>query len=126
MPGLVSPRFETVDGLGISQEDVMIVDAGTNVNTKFSGQVTDFTELTLTRTEDGSADDGALDGILASCLAGAKFNVQLVMTHFSVEVYRVMLEGFRFKSKSYPTLDINGSEKLTVNWTATVDLWYKI
>ena len=125
MPGLMSPHFETLEGAGINTDSVSIVDAGANIKYKFSGQILDFTDLTLTRTQDGSSDDAAVDALYDQCVRlGFKFNCALVMTHNGQEVYRIAFVGFRFVNKTLPTLDINAAEKLTVTYTATNDYWF--
>jgi len=127
IPGLVSPHFETLDGLGIESADVMIVDAGTNVEFKFPTQIARYTELSLTRTLDGSSDDAVLEDIVQRCIhQGYKFDATVVKTHWSQEIFRLALVGMRFKTIAEPSLDVNGEEKYTMNLTATIDYYYKI
>lgn len=127
MPGLISPHFQSIDGLGIATNSVDIVDAGTNIKFKFSAQVLDFTEITLARTLDGSSDDAALDSLYDRCVRnGEKFDISLVKTHNGVEVFRYAIVGFRFVNKTLPTLDVNGEDKFLISYTATVDYWFKV
>lgn len=125
--GLVSPHFQTVEGLALNTGTVDIVDAGSQIKYKFSGQVLDSQELTLTRTLDGSADDATLDAIFDRCVRdGYKFNCSIVKTHNGIEVFRYSIVGFRFATKSLPTLDVNAEEKYTLTYTATNDYFFKL
>jgi hypothetical protein len=127
MPGLVSPHFETLDGLGIESSDVMIVDAGTNIEYKFPTQIARYTELSLTRTLDGSSDDAALEELVQKCIhEGLKFDGTVVKTHWGKEAFRLQLVGFRFKTLTEPSLDVNGEEKYQQSLTGTIDYYYKL
>lgn len=126
--GLISPHFQTLEGLGIDSSTVDIVDAGTNIKYKFPTQILDFTEITLTRTLDGSNDDGALDGLVQLCLrVGLKLpSVSIVKMHNLTEVFRIQCQGFRFLSEKYPTMDINGEDKFLMSYRATIDQYQKV
>jgi hypothetical protein len=124
-PTLVSPHFQTFDGLGINTNTVDVVDAGTNIKYKFSGQIMDAQEMTLTRTLDGSSDDAALDALFDQCIReGFKFPCNIVKLHHRVEIFRIALVGFRFVNKTMPSFDVNSEEKFLVSYTATCDYWY--
>ena len=53
--------FETLEGMGKSSGVVEVVDAGTNKKYKFTDQLTDYSEMTLTRPYNGSAADRAME-----------------------------------------------------------------
>lgn len=127
MPGLVSPHFQTLDGSGSNSGTVDIVDAGTNIKFKFSSQVLDFQEMTISRTLDGSSDDAAIDVLYDQCVRqGFKFGCSLVKMHNGQEVFRIAFVGFRFVNKTMPSLDVNGEEKFLIQYTATCDYWFKV
>lgn len=127
IPGLLSPHFETLDGLGIESSTVQLVDAGTNVEYKFPSQIIRYPELTLARTLQGTTDDAALETIVQQCIEeGFKFDCQLIKLHNQVEAFRLAMVGFRFQNVTYPTFDVNGEDKFLINYTATVDFFYKI
>lgn len=120
--GLVSPHFETLDGLGITSNSVELVDAGTNKKHKFPTQILDFGELTLTRTAQNNADDATLAQITDDCIRrGLKFDCAVVKLHNQEEVFRILLRGFRITAYTFPTFDVGGEEKFTYNYTCTVD-----
>lgn len=120
--GLVSPHFETLEGVGKSSNKVEIVDAGTNKKFKFGTQIIDFGELSLTRTYQGTADDISLERLVDRMITtGLKLDVSAVKLHNKVEVFRILLSGFNFQSSKYPTFDVNGEEKFSVSYMATCD-----
>lgn len=127
LPGLVSPHFETLDGLQKVTGTVDIVDAGTNIKYKFPSQIIDYGDLTLTRTMKGDADDKALQALVNECIEnGLKVSGVLVKLHHTKEVFRLAFVGFRFVGMTYPSWDVNGEEKFLVSYTATVDYWLNV
>jgi hypothetical protein len=127
IPGLISPHFETLDGLGIESSTVQIVDAGTNMEYKFPSQIIRFPELTLARTLQGTTDDVVWEDIVNRCIReGLKFDCTVVKLHNGVEAFRLSLVGFRVQSFTYPSFDVNGEDKFLVNYTCTTDYWIKI
>lgn len=127
VPGLVSPHFESVDGLGIEQGSVTIVDGGSNLTYKFPDNIINFTDLTLTRTDDGSSDDAALEALYQQCTQqGFKFDCTLVKYHKGQEAYRLTLMGFRFTNMRYPALATESRDKHQKTFEATVDMWFKV
>lgn len=124
LPGLVSPKFETLSGLKKSTGQVEIVDAGTNIKYKFSGQILDFGQITLSRTMDGSTDDIAMQFLVQNAMSsGLKIAGVLVKRHFNNIVFSIAFDGLLFIDETYPDFDINAEEKLMVQYTATVDTW---
>lgn len=127
LPGLVSPHFETLEGLSKKTGTVDIVDAGTNIRYKFNGQIIDFGQITLTRTMDGTIDDISMRTLVeASIRQGVKYAGALVKMHFGNEVYRILFDGLGFKEENYPTFDINAEEKQQISYVATVDSWIMV
>jgi hypothetical protein len=62
VPGIMSDAiFETLEGMQKQSGTVETVDAGTNRKYKFSTQLTDYGEMTLTRSYQGNATDRALE-----------------------------------------------------------------
>lgn len=127
LPGLVSPHFETLEGLSRKTGTVDIVDAGTNIRFKFSDQIIDFGAITLTRTRDGSSDDTALNALVTASLRnGVKYAGALVYLHHGVEVFRIIFDGLLFNEDNLPSFDINSGEKFRTTYQATVDEWVEI
>lgn len=121
IPGLVSPHFETVEGLEEGGEKNSIVDAGTNKVYKFGTQIVDFGELTLTRTYQGTPDDIALEELVDNMIKGGlQIPVVLVKTHNRQEVFRLLLDGFNIHKKTWPTFDVNSGDKFLVTYMATI------
>lgn len=127
VPGLISPHFETLDGVQKSSNSVDIVDAGSNRKYKFGTQIIDFGDMTLTRTLQGNATDTALE-LLAEAMIqqGIKINCFAVKLHHLTEVFRIAFEGFRIVSMNYPNFDLGGEEKFLVTFACTCDNWVKI
>lgn len=122
LPGLISPHFETLGGLGKNSETVSIVDAGSNKRYKFGGQIVDFGDLSLSRTLQGTPDDIALDALFDQMVYnGLKVNAVVVKKHKGQIVFNMLLEGFRFVSRGEPTQDVNSSEKYIQSFSATCD-----
>lgn len=125
VPGIMSDAiFETLEGMQKQSGTVETVDAGTNRKYKFSTQLTDYGEMTLTRSYQGNATDRALEILVNQMIEnGLKLPVQAVKMHNGKEVFTIVFEGFRFLSASYPTFDIASEEKFTVSYGATCDGW---
>ena len=116
--------FESINGIGKQTGTVDIVDAGSNRKFKFGDQIVDFTEMTLTRTYDGSTADRALEVLVNTCMeAGVKLPVTAIKMHWGKEVFTIAFEGFRFTSSTLPEMNIGGTEKFTVSYGATCDDW---
>lgn len=116
--------FETLEGMGMQSGEVQIVDAGTNRKIKFTDQLVDFTDMTLTRTYNGSAADRALEVLVKTMIEeGLKLPVTAVKMHHGKEVLTIIFEGFAFKEEKFPTFDVGSSEKFTVSYTAHCDGW---
>lgn len=127
LPGLTSPHFETLEGVGRESDDVEIVDAGTNKKHKFGTQIIDFTEMTLTRTRQGTEDDALLLAMVRECIErGLKVPCVAVKLHKQVEVFRIVFDGFRFKKHNMPTFDVNSTEKFLETFGATCDGWDEV
>lgn len=125
VPGIMSDAiFETLEGMQKQSGTVETVDAGTNRKYKFSTQLTDYGEMTLTRSYQGNATDRALEVLVNQMIEnGLKLPVQAVKMHNGKEVFTIVFEGFRFLSANYPTFDISSEEKFTVSYGATCDGW---
>ena len=125
VPGIMSDAiFETLEGMQKQSGTVETVDAGTNRKYKFSTQLTDYGEMTLTRSYQGNATDRALEVLVNQMIEnGLKLPVQAVKMHNGKEVFTIVFEGFRFLSANYPTFDIAREEKFTVSYGATCDGW---
>lgn len=126
LPGLVSPHFETLSGLQKITNNVDIVDAGTNNKFRFTGQIVDYGELTLTRTMQGSSDDLALRALADLCIeTGLKVSGRLIKLHHKQEVFRLAFEGWRFSGYTFPDFDVNAEDKFLMTFNVTVDsfLW---
>lgn len=127
LPGLVSPHFETLEGLQKVSNDVSTVDAGTNRTYSFSDQIDDFGEMTLGRTEQGTPDDKVL-AIMVEAMRkqGVKVNAVAYKLHHQQIAFTILFEGFRFRSVQYPTFDVNGTEKFIIQYAAKCDNWIRI
>lgn len=125
MAGIMSNgQFETINGIGKQTGTVEVVDAGTNRKFKFGDQIIDFTEMTLTRTYNGTATDRALEVLVNTCMeAGVKLPVTAVKMHWGNEVFTIAFEGFRFTSSNFPEFNTAGTDKFTVSYGATCDSW---
>lgn len=125
-PGIGSDGlFETLEGVGKSTGVVEVVDAGTNRKYKFTDQLVDYGEMTLTRSYNGSAADRAMETLLNTMIeTGYKCDITAIKMHQGKEVMTIVFEGFAFNAASYPTMDIGGSDKFTVSYTAHCDGWY--
>ena len=117
-------HFETINGIGKQTGTIEVVDAGTNRKFKFGDQLVDFTEMTLTRTYDGSTTDRAMEVLVNTCIeTGVKLPVTAVKMHWGNEVFTIAFEGFRFTSNNFPEMNVSGSDKFTVSYGATCDSW---
>ena len=116
--------FETLEGMSKSSGVVEVVDAGTNRKYKFTDQLTDYGEMTLTRPYNGSTADRAMEALVTTMIEnGIKVPVSAVKMHQGKEVYTILFEGFSFSAANYPTFDVAGTEKSTVSYTAHCDGW---
>lgn len=116
--------FETLEGMQKSSGTVEVVDAGTNRKYKFTDQLVDYGEMTLTRPYNGSAADRAMEILVNTMIEnGIKLPVTAVKMHQGKEVMTIVFEGFAFNAANYPTFDTGGSDKFTVSYTAHCDGW---
>lgn len=125
VPGIMTDGlFETLEGMQKSSGVVEVVDAGTNRKYKFTDQLVDYGEMTLTRPYNGSAADRAMEVLVNTMIeSGLKLPVTAVKMHNGKEVLTIIFEGFAINSANYPTLDVNGSEKFMVSYSAHCDGW---
>lgn len=125
VPGIMADGlFETLEGMGKSTGVVEVVDAGTNKKYKFTDQLVDYQDMTLTRPYNGSAADRAMEVLVNTMIeTGLKLPVTAVKMHNGKEVMTIIFEGFAFFSASYPTFDTGGAEKFTVSYQAHCDGW---
>lgn len=116
--------FETLNGMGKSTDVIEVVDAGTNRKIKFNNQLVDFSQMTLTRTYDGSTVDRAMEQLINVMIEqGLKLPVQAVKMHHGQEVLTIIFEGFSFSAVQYPDMDVAGTDKFNVSYTANCDGW---
>ena len=125
VPGIMSDGlFETLEGMQKTSGTVEVVDAGTNRKYKFTDQLVDYGEMTLTRPYNGSAADRAMEVLVNTMIEnGIKLPVTAVKMHQGKEVLTIIFEGFSFSAANYPTFDVGGSDKFTVSYTAHCDGW---
>lgn len=125
VPGIMADGlFETLEGMSKSSGVVEVVDAGTNRKYKFTDQLTDYGEMTLTRPYNGSTADRAMEALVTTMIEnGIKVPVSAVKMHQGKEVFTILFEGFSFSAANYPTFDVAGTEKFIVSYTAHCDGW---
>ena len=125
VPGIMADGlFETLEGMSQSSGVVEVVDAGTNRKYKFTDQLTDYGEMTLTRPYNGSTADRAMEVLVTTMIEnGIKVPVSAVKMHQGKEVFTILFEGFSFSAANYPTFDVAGTEKFIVSYTAHCDGW---
>lgn len=125
VPGIMADGlFETLEGMQKSSGVVEVVDAGTNRKYKFTDQLVDYGEMTLTRPYNGSAADRAMEVLVNTMIEnGLKVPVTAVKMHQGKEVLTIVFEGFAFNAANYPTFDVGGSDKFVVSYTAHCDGW---
>ena len=70
--------------------------------------------------------DLTIEALADAMMHGVLINCSAVKMHQNKEVFRLLLEGFRFTGYQYPTWDVNGEDKFTVEFQATVHKWTKI
>ncbi len=125
-PGLISPHFATLEGIEMGTEKIKHVDAGTNREFNFSGQILAFGDMTLTRPYQGTPDDVTLERLVQQMvLQGTKYLVTAVKMHEYREIFRVVFDGFNIGRSSFPGFDVNSTEAFNVTYQATCD-GYKI
>lgn len=125
VPGILAEGlFETLEGMGKSSGNVEMVDAGSNHVYNFTDQLTRYDEMTLTRTYQSNATDRAMEALVSTMIeTGLKLPATAVKMHHGQEVFTIIFEGFRFTAVKMPTLDVVGSDKFTVSYTAMCDGW---
>ena len=103
------------------------MDGGTNVRHKFSSQIKDYGNITLTRAYDGSVDDTAIrvltDLSLNTC---SRFDGNLVKLHCGQEVFRILFLGMRIMEEVHPTLSTEAEDKYDVKYSLSVSEWVEI
>ena len=124
VPGLISPHFHKLEGISQKSGEVFIVDGSTNIKHKFSSQLKDFGDITLTRTLDGSVDDISMRLLVKQCMDnGFRFDGNLVKKHNGKEAFRILFLGLRIKEVQYPSLDTSSEERFDVKYVCSVSEW---
>ena len=83
VPGInADGLFETLEGVGKESGIVEVVDAGSNTKYKFTDQMVDYSNMTLTRPYNGSAADRAMEVLVNTMIEnGLKLPVTAVKMH---------------------------------------------
>lgn len=116
--------FETLEGMGKESGVLEVVDAGTNHKYKFTNQLVDYTDMTLTRAYNGSVADRAMETLVSTMIEnGIKLPVTAVKLHQGKEVFTILFEGFSFNAVHYPNFDVGGGDKFMVSYSAHCDGW---
>jgi len=127
IPGLISPLFHSLEGIEQKSGEVSIVDGATNIKHKFSSQLKEYSDVTLTRTMDGSIDDQTMRVLVNKCMnEGLRFDGNLVKLHNGREVFRILFLGCRIKNYAHPSLKTDGEEKYDNKYTLSVSEWVEI
>lgn len=124
----VDGLFETLEGLSKESGVVEVVDAGTNKKYKFTNQMQDFGNLTLTRSYNGSNADRALKALVDTMISTGVKLPQVIAhkMHHGKEVLCYVIEGFAFNSMTMPSFNTAGTDKFTVSYGAHCDGWEEI
>lgn len=125
--GLISPNFQLLEGTELKSGEVSVVDGKTNIKHKFSSQIKEFSDITLTRPYDGTSDDLAMIELQRKCIdLGFRFDGQLVKLHNGIEVFRILFLGCRIKNIAHPTMDTAAEERYDVKYTLSVSEWVEV
>ena len=127
VPGLISPHFHTLEGIEQKSGEVSIVDGSTNIKHKFSSQLKEYNDITLTRAMDGTVDDQTMRALSQQCMnEGFRFDGSLVKMHNGQEVFRILFLGLRIKNIAHPSLKTDGEERYDIKYTVSVSEWVEI
>jgi len=127
IPGLVEPHFETLTGLSIGGESVETVDGVTNKKKKFSDQIVDYSDITLTRPFQSDVNDYALQIFAIACIKqGYKIDIVATKRHKQIDVFSMLLKDFRMSAIQFPDFNVEGREKFVVTYPATIDDAYMV
>lgn len=123
IPGAsANPHFETLEGLGIGATNVETVDGVTNKKKRYSSQIMDYKEITLTRPFQSNEDDYALHIVAMACIRlGFKMNISAVKRHKQVNVFACLLRDFRILDVAFPNFNVEAEEKFIVTYMASID-----
>jgi len=125
--GMKSPNFQKLSGLSKKVGEIKMVDGSTNITHKFSSQIKDFGEITLTRPKDGSIDDAAMMALEKFSLdSGNRIDGQLIKLHNGVEVFRIMFFGLQMKEVKHPDFDTSAESSYDMQYTFSVSEWEEI
>lgn len=127
LQGLVSPHFQTLEGISLTSGEISVVDGATNIRHKFSNQLKDFGDIILTRGYDGSVDDDFMRALQAVSMNSCqRFDGNLVKLHCGKEVFRILFLGMRIKSVEHPSLGTSSEEAYNVKYTCSVSEWVEV
>lgn len=127
IPGTTFPNFQKLEGISKTSGEISVVDGTTNIKHKFSSQIKDYGEITLTRPYDGSVDDDFMRALeVFSFEGGNRFDGNLVKYHNGVEVFRIMFFGLRLKEITHPSLDTSAEERYDVAYKCSVSEWTEV
>lgn len=127
VPGLVSPHFQKIEGISKKSGEVVIVDGSTNIKHKFSSQIKEFGDITLSRVYDGSVDDRSMRALTDQCMnEGFRFDGNLVKMHNGQEAFRIIFLALRIKEVQHPSLDTGSEERYEVKYICSVSEWVEV
>ena len=122
LPGVQRPNFETLEGLSVEGGNVETVDGVTNKKKRFSDQLINFGDGSLTRPFQSNVDDYALQIFSIACIRqGYKVDVTAIKRHKNRDVAAFLLKDFRISAVQFPTFNVEGAEKFVVTYPFTYD-----
>lgn len=117
-----NPHFETLEGLQVGGNSVESVDGVTNKKKRYSSQIMDFGEVTLTRPWQSDVDDYAIHIFAMACIRlGYKIDVVAYKRHKQTNVFSCLLKDFRIVNIQFPNWDVAGEDKFVVTYNASYD-----
>lgn len=131
LPGVTpsqKPNFQTIEGIMVQSGKVEQVDGISNKKKKFSDQIYEVGELTLTRPFQNDVNDFSIHIVALACIRyGLKLDTVIATKYHKLSpAFSINFQGFRFLTETLPTFDVDGVDKFMVNYTADADDWFPI
>ncbi|MFH0989836.1 MAG: hypothetical protein V1799_07460 [bacterium] len=127
LPGLTSPHFHKLSGIGVKTGTMTIIDGGTNMAFNFSDGIEENGAITMTRTRDNSAADGVFAKFVRDVIkTGVKVNGSFVQYRHGKQVLKILFTGLLMNDFKYNDFDTSGKgdgAKSDQTYVAQVDHW---
>lgn len=125
--GVTSPNFQRLDGLDREVEQVEVADGGSGLIRKFHGGIVRYSDITLVRVRDGSANDKAMSEFVDKYFTdGKKVDGVFIKYHHGTKVRTINFLGLSPKKETWPSYDNTAANREEMSYAFSCDYYQEI